>query len=206
MEAREKMLWEIEHKYGLKAPRVFVAMKDIPREKFIPQGLSHLAYKDMAIAIGWGQTISQPYTVAFMTSLILDVDRKRVLEIGTGSGYQAAVLSKLFEKVYSVEIIKPLADSAEKTLQDLGFANIYIKKGSGEAGWKENAPYNAIVVTAGLKAVPQALLGQLVDGGVLLAPVGKGADKAMTRFIKKKNEFEKEEFGSFAFVPFIREN
>lgn len=206
------MVEEIETVYSLDSPRVFSAMLEIPREEFVPQKSRHFAYNDTPINIGFGQTISQPYTMAFMTDLLIAKSEKRkakrVLEIGTGSGYQAAVLSKLFNEVYTIEIIPRLAERARKTLKDLGYKNIKVKIGSGEWGWLEKAPFDAILITAGVEKIPQELLGQLKVGGVLVAPVGKGSDKVMTRFRRVSSGqagFMKEEFGIFHFVPFVKE-
>lgn len=213
---RQEMVNEIKTVYSLDSPRVFSAMLEISREEFIPQKSRHLAYDDTPIDIGFGQTISQPYTVAFMTHLLiaksLNLKAKRVLEVGTGSGYQAAILSKLFKKVYTVEIIPDLADKARKILERLGFKNVEVKTGSGEWGWPEKAPFDAILVTAGVEKIPQKLLDELKVGGVLVAPVGKGMDKEMTRYSKQSKpacagrfKFRKEEFGIFHFVPFVKE-
>ena len=221
------MVRTIKDKYGLDSPEVLSVMLQIPRDKFVPGRQKIIAYDDAPVPIGFGQTMSQPYTVAFMTHLLVNQKSKtknqNVLEIGTGSGYQAAVLSKFYDQVYTVEIIPELAENAEKTLHKLGYKNIFVKTGSGEWGWKEHAPYDAIMVTAGVEKVPNELFDQLKVGGVLVAPVGRGNDKVMTRYIKLKNRktkkikdklgrmpkqkgdwnLKKEEFGTFRFVPFI---
>jgi len=211
------MVEEMKVRYGLKAPSVFSAMLQVEREKFVSKKYKDIAYRDRAVPIGHGQTMSQPYTVAFMTYLLnLEGDgptsckvarSKKVLEVGTGSGYQAAILSKLVKEVYSVEIIRQLADRAKKRLKKLGYKNVHVRSGSGEWGWKEHAPYDAIMVTAGVeKDVPLALLDQLKEGGVLVAPIGRGHDKVMTRFTKGKGgKVKKEKFGIFNFVPFVEE-
>ena len=182
-------------------------MLQIPREKFAPKKYRYMAYHDAPLSIGYGQTMSQPYTVAYMADLLELTGNEKVLEIGTGSGYQAAVLSNLAKEVYTVEIIRQLADRASKTLKKLGYKNVYVRSGSGEFGWEEKAPFDAIIVTAGLgEKVPEELFDQLKIEGILVAPLGKGQDKIMTRFTKKKNEkIEKEEFGIFHFVPFVKE-
>ena len=210
MNPREQMVQEIRVRYGLNSPRVFSAMLQVPREEFVSQKDKDIAYSDAALSIGYGQTISQPYTVAFMTHLVsssLSL-RKKVLEVGTGSGYQAAILSFLFDKVYTVEIIPELASEAAKKLKRLGFKNVQAKMGSGEFGWKEKSPFDAILVTAGIgDGVPKELLAQLKVGGIMVAPIGEGGDKKMTRFIKKKGgKVKKKEFGVFRFVPFIESN
>lgn len=205
MDERATMVQEIKTRYGLISPNVLSVMLQIPREEFVPTKYRDVAYRDGPVPIGYGQTMSQPYTVAFMTDLIKLTGREKVLEIGTGSGYQAAILSRLAKKVYTIEIIPELARRAKSVFKKLGIKNVYVKVGSGEYGWPEKAPYNAILVTAGLrKDVPEALFEQLKDGGVLVAPLGEGEDKIMSRFTKKKSgKIEKEEFGIFHFVPFI---
>jgi protein-L-isoaspartate(D-aspartate) O-methyltransferase len=208
MEERERMVEEIKERYGLDSSKVLSAMLQVPREKFVAKKYRHIAYRDGPVPIAHGQTMSQPYTVAFMTDL-LDLERnERVLEIGTGSGYQAAVLSHLAKEVFTIEIIRQLADRAKKRIKKLGYKNVHVKSGSGEWGWKEHAPYDAILVTAGIeKDVPSALLGQLKDGGVLVAPVGKGPDKVMTKLRKiKGGKIKKSKHGIFHFVPFVEES
>lgn len=207
MTPREKMVWEIKKVYGLDTPLVFSAMLKVPREEFVFKRFKNIAYDDRPVPIGYAQTMSQPYTVAFMTNL-LDLDKgKRVLEVGTGSGYQAAILSYLAKEVYTLEIIRELAEKAQVRLKVLGYKNVKARAGSGEWGWEEKAPFDAILVTAGLeKSVPQVLLEQLKEKGVLVAPIGRSVDKIMTRFTKKaKGRIKKEKFGIFHFVPFVEE-
>lgn len=211
------MVDEIRDKYGLDSPRVLSAMLQVPRDAFVSRLNRTFAYRDGPVPIGHGQTMSQPYTVAFMTHLLLSdkeqairdkVKRWRVLEIGTGSGYQAAVLSKLVGEVYTIEIVDTLARKARKILKKLRLNNVYVKSGSGEAGWKEEAPFDAIIITAGVEGkVQKALFDQLKIGGVLVAPVGRGYDKVMTKFVKKsRKKFKKSEHGIFHFVPFVESN
>jgi len=199
------MVGEIKEKYLLSAPKVFSAMLKVPREEFVPRRYRDSAYEDGPISIGWGQTISQPYTVAFMTRLLGLKGGEKVLEIGTGSGYQAAILSHLSRKVFTMEIIPGLAKRARKTLNRLGYKNIKVKAGSGEWGWPEEVPFDAILVTAGIEKVPQQLFDQLGSGGVLVAPTGKGLDKLMTKFVKTKDKIERNKYGIFHFVPFVEE-
>jgi protein-L-isoaspartate(D-aspartate) O-methyltransferase len=199
------MIGEIREKYALSAPKVLAAMLKVPREQFVPKDSRNSAYEDEPIPIGWSQTISQPYTVAFMTNLLNLKGTEKVLEIGTGSGYQAAILSLLTPKVYSIEIIPELAKSAGDTLKRLGYKNVNVRQGSGEWGWKEEAPFDAIIVTAGIEDVPQELLDQLKDGGVLVAPLGVGPDKIMTKLVKKVDGTKKRQYGVFHFVPFVEE-
>jgi len=222
------MVATIKSLYGLNSPEVLSVLEKVPRHRFLPKRKWNEAYNDGPVSIGYSQTMSQPYTVAYMTHLLvdrveeqeslsrIDLTRRRlarlkskVLEIGTGSGYQAAVLSYFFGKVYTIEIIHQLADRARKSLKSLGYKNIEAKQGSGEWGWEENGPYDAIMITAGIEEVPKELLDQLRVGGVLVAPVGGGKNKVMTKFtkIKKrgKEELKKAEFGMFSFVPFVEE-
>jgi protein-L-isoaspartate(D-aspartate) O-methyltransferase len=213
MEERQRMVYEIRMRYGLKSPKVLSAMFEIPRHEFVSKKYKKIAYEDRPVSIGYDQTMSQPYTVAFMTHLLTDNKiRKRskrigsVLEVGTGSGYQAALLSKFFNKVYTVEIVPDLAKIAKENLRRLGYKNVFVKIGSGEYGWKEKAPFDAVIITAGLgEKVPKSLFTQLKNSGILVAPLGDGYDKTMTRITKKKGRFHKEEFGIFHFVPFVEE-
>jgi len=206
MDSRQRMIGEIKEKYLLSAPKVFSAMLKVPREEFVPKTFRESAYEDGPISIGWGQTISQPYTVAFMTNLLRLKGDERVLEIGTGSGYQAAILSHLSKRVFSIEIIPELAERARKTLKRLGYKNIKLKVGSGEWGWPEEALFDCIIITAGVEKVPQELLEELGEGGVLVAPVGVGPDKVMAKLEKKEGKIVKKEYGIFNFVPFIKSN
>lgn len=210
----QDMVSTIRFRYGFDNDKVAEVMQNIPRVEFVPKKYKRLAYTDTPIDIGYGQTISQPYTVAFMTHLLTNSKLKiqnsklgKVLEIGTGSGYQAAVLSYFFDEVFTVEIIPQLARRAKEILRELGYANVFVRTGSGEYGWVQKAPFDAILVTAGVEKIPRELFNQLKAGGVLVAPVGVEEEKVMTRFTKfKKNgkeEIIKEEFGIFTFVPFI---
>ena len=206
--AREQMVCEIKTHYGLNSPDVLSVMLQIPREKFVQPQYKNIAYHDGPVSIGYGQTMSQPYTVAFMTDLLDLTGRERGLEIGTGSGYQAAVLSKLAREVYTIEVIPELAKKAKSALKRLGYKNVYVRSGSGEWGWPGKLKFDAIIVTAAIeKDIPEMLFEQLKVGGVLVAPIGRGEDKVMTRYtkIKKqgKEELKKEEFGIFHFVPFV---
>lgn len=208
MDERERMVEEIRDRYGLDSPKVFVAMLQVPREKFVARRYRNIAYRDGPVPIAHSQTMSQPYTVAFMTRLLDLQGDEKVLEVGTGSGYQAAVLSHLAAEVYTIEIVKGLAERARKRLKKLGYKNVHVKTGSGEWGWDEHASYGAILVTAGIESeLPEALVDQLKEGGVLVAPIGRGYDKVMTKFIKKKSgRLKKEKHGIFHFVPFLEES
>ena len=202
----EEMVRVIRQDYGLKDDKVLSIMLSVPREKFVPSDLISLAYNDQALPIAHGQTISQPYTVAFMTHLLGLKGKERVLEIGTGSGYQAAILSRLASSVFTVERIRELADEAKAHLKKLRYKNVKVRAGKGEFGWREGAPFDAILVTAAIPGeIPEALISQLKDGGVLVAPIGEDSQK-MLRITKKKGGLKKEEFGTFQFVPFVKSN
>lgn len=206
MNSQEKMVWEIKTRYDFDSPKVLSVMLRVPREEFVPKKYRHLAYRDGPVPIGYDQTMSQPYTVAFMTDLLNLKGKEKVLEIGTGSGYQAAILSLLVKEVFTIEIIKDLARKARKKLAKLNLKNVHTKMETGEIGWPEEAPFDAILVTAALESnVPKALFDQLKTGGVLVAPIGEGNDKMMTKYIKRKNgRIEEEEHGIFHFVPFVK--
>lgn len=192
--------------YGLDAPRVFSAMLQVPRERFTPEKYSSFAYMDTAIPIGDEQTMSQPVTVAFMTDLLELTGSEKVLEIGTGWGYQAAVLSKLSIEVFTIEINSNLAKRAKKNLKDLSLTNVHVKTANGKKGWKENAPYQRIIITAAVeKKVPDALFEQLDDGGILVSPVGEEDNQIMTKYVKRKGCIEKSEHGRYIFVTFKEE-
>src|SRR6476646_1044402 len=158
---------------GIDDPRVLRAMAKVPREKFVAKELEARAYEDRPLPIGFGQTISQPFIVAFMTQALKPKPTDRVLEIGTGSGYQAAVLGELVAQVYTIEIVRPLAHRAATVLHALGYKNVLVKGGDGYKGWPEHAPFDAIIVTAAPDHVPQPLIEQLKEGGRMVIPVGK---------------------------------
>ena len=203
----ERMIEEIRRVYGLSSPLVFSAMLRVPREEFVPSNLRDRSYEDTALSIGFGQTISQPFTVAFMTDLLNLKGNEKVLEVGTGSGYQAALLSLLADEVFTIERIPELAEGAKNRFEKLGYKNIYVKVGSGEVGWKEKSPFDAIMVTAGTNEVPKKLFDQLKKCGILVAPVGEGADKEIVKYTKLENRKVKEQkYGTFYFVPLIESN
>ncbi len=172
----------------IKHDRLLEAMEEIPRHLFVPKKYRDKAYDDHALPIEEGQTISQPYIVAFMTNAIQPLEYQKVLEIGTGSGYQAAVLSKLVNQVYTIELIPELGESARKLLDRLGYENINFKIGDGYQGWKEHAPYDAIIVTAAPPSVPQALKEQLKVGGRMIIPVGRQGNVQYLKLLKKVSE------------------
>ena len=172
--AKERHMLVEEHieKRGVRNPEVLRVMRTVPRHEFVPQKYRADAYDDRPLSIGYGATISQPYIVAAMTELLDPARSQRVLEIGTGSGYQAAVLSLLVKDVYSIEIVPELAASSAETLKRLGYANIHVRLGDGYKGWPEYAPFDRIILTAAPPEVPRALTDQLKSGGKLVAPVG----------------------------------
>lgn len=169
---RERMVHRDIRRRGIVDPRVLTAMQAVPRHEFVPASYRESAYEDRPLPIGYDQTISQPYIVALMTELLELDGTETVLEIGTGSGYQAAVLAESCTKVVSIEIVEPLAKRSKRTLQRLGYDNVEVRAGDGYAGWPEKAPFQAIILTAAPKEIPQPLLDQLAVGGVLVAPVG----------------------------------
>jgi protein-L-isoaspartate(D-aspartate) O-methyltransferase len=182
--ARSAMVEEQIRRRGVREPAVLAAMERVPRHLFVPAAERAQAYEDHPLPIGFGQTISQPYVVALMTSLAGVGPRSRVLEIGTGSGYQAAVLSRLAGTVFSVEIVEPLGERARQTLSSLGYDNVHVRIGDGYRGWPEEAPFDAIVLTAAAPAVPQPLLDQLKVGGKMVLPLG-GYDQDLLVLTKR---------------------
>jgi protein-L-isoaspartate(D-aspartate) O-methyltransferase len=169
---REKMVSEQIERRGVKNARVLRAFRDVPRHLFVPQDQTQFAYEDYPLQIGFDQTISQPYIVALMTAFLHLEGNETVLEIGTGSGYQAAILGEMAASVHTVEVLPVLAERSAALLETLGYKNIYVHVGDGSCGWAENAPYPAILVTAAAPAPPQPLLDQLAEGGRLVIPIG----------------------------------
>ena len=190
---------------GVQDPLVHEAMRRVPRECFVPGHLARRAYEDRPLPIGEGQTISQPYVVAAMTEALRLGSRDRVLEIGTGSGYAAAVLSLIATEVYTIERVESLATTAGRRLHDLGYANVHVRHGDGSLGWAEHAPYDAIVVTAGGPDVPPSLLRQLAIGGRLVMPVGATPHgQRLVRVVRTGEEtYDRELLEAVAFVPLI---
>ena len=182
------------------------AMKKVPRHLFVPESLQNVAYEDYPLPIGYGQTISQPYIVAYMTAVVAPEKDFRVLEIGTGSGYQAAVLAEIVDSVFTIEIVQELATTAEQRLQRLNYRNIMVRCGDGYAGWTEHAPFDAIIVTAGAKEIPPPLSEQLKEGGKMVIPVGPAHAVQSLMLVSKKNgELTKTSLMPVRFVPFTRE-
>ncbi len=183
---RELMVKEQIENRGVKDKRVLQTMRLVPRHLFIPEELRDEAYNDYPLPIGEGQTISQPYIVALMTELLQLKGDERVLEIGTGSGYQAAILAHLCKEVYTIEIIEKLAKSAKERLAKMGYKNIFVKWGDGFEGWPEHAPFDAIIITCAIPKIPPPLLEQLKDGGRICAPYEKTYGTQILAVFKKK--------------------
>lgn len=187
---------------GIRDQKVLDAIYQLPRESFLSQAMYHQAYDNNALPIGQGQTISQPYIVAKMTELLELQQDSRVLEIGTGSGYQTAVLAQLVDHVYSVERIKSLQWDAKRRLKQLDFYNISTKHGDGWQGWSSKGPFDAIIVTAAAESIPQALLQQLIDGGRLLIPVGDD-EQQLLKIVRHGDEFLSSVIEMVRFVPLV---
>jgi protein-L-isoaspartate(D-aspartate) O-methyltransferase len=200
MVEKQLELREVSH------PATLAAMRKVPRHRFVPADLQPQAYDDHPLPIGHGQTISQPYIVACMTEQIAPTRTTRVLEIGTGSGYQAAVLAEICAEVYTIEIIPALADQAAAVLQSLGYKNIKIRTGDGWKGWPEAAPFDAIIVTAAAETIPPPLLAQLKDGGRMIIPVGpKAGAQDLMLVTKRAGKITQRPLIPVRFVPFVRE-
>ena len=202
--ARERMVELIESR-GVTDPAVLQAMRSVPREQFVDEIQAPYAYDDAPLPIGEGQTISQPYIVAVMTAAIRPRSGHRVLEIGTGSGYAAAVLSRIIAEVYTIERVRSLAESARRRLEHLACANVHVRHGDGSLGWPEHAPYDGIIVTAGGPDVPPSLLVQLAIGGRLVMPVGPQLRwQQLVRVVRAgPDAYEREALEQVAFVPLI---
>ncbi len=205
-QAREKMVREDLMGRDITDPRVLEVMGNIPRHLFVDESLQHVAYNDNPLPIGEGQTISQPYVVALMTQSLELKGNETVLEIGTGSGYQAAVLAELVEEIYTIEIKPTLAKKAEERLDSMDYKNIHVKNADGYFGWEEHAPYDAIMVTAAVNHIPPSLLDQLRDGGKLILPLGSTAYyQTLTLVEKQDNELVVTHITSVMFVPLTGE-
>ncbi len=188
---------------GVTDQRVIEAMKWIPRDRFVPQELERHAFDDAPATIGHGQTISQPYIVALMTEALDIQPQHRVLEIGTGSGYQAAILARLGGEVYTVERIKILLDEAFERLSSLHIRNIHFKFGDGSLGWSEQAPFDRIILTAAVPDVADSIFAQLADGGICVAPVGPKRTQELLKYVKKGTKIERHVVTGVRFVPMI---
>lgn len=200
---RNNMVDEQIVKRGVRDSQVIEAMRTVKRHKFVPKQSRHMAYSDRPLPIGHNQTISQPYIVALMTDYLNLEENDKVLEIGTGSGYQAAVLSMITPNVYSVEIIPELAKEARATLAEQGYDKVQIKIGDGFQGWKEHAPYDGIIVTASPAEVPQPLKDQLAEGGRIIIPVGGPLFQSLVLLKKIDGKIQKQEITGVRFVPMV---
>lgn len=206
LKARLAMVQEQIQARGVKDPAILSAMRQVPRHLFVPENFQDQAYEDHPLPIGHGQTISQPFIVAYMTEALKLKGHEKVLEIGTGSGYQAAVLAKIVQQVYSIEIVRPLYEQAQKRLADLGYKNIHLRAGDGYQGWPEEAPFDVVMVTAAPESIPPKLVEQLKPGGCMILPVGPAF------WVQKLTLLEKDQAGRVStrvlelvrFVPMVK--
>ncbi|MBL1376670.1 protein-L-isoaspartate(D-aspartate) O-methyltransferase [Zobellella iuensis] len=198
-----QQLYRLLQQQGIKDERVLRAVACLPRAQFVDEAMAHKAWENSALPIGFGQTISQPYIVARMTEVLLAQQPRRVLEIGTGSGFQTAVLAQLVEQVFTIERIKALQYQARRRLQRLDLHNVSTKHGDGWQGWASKAPFDAILVTAAAEETPQALLSQLADGGCMVIPVGEH-QQSLWRYERRGDSFSRTELGSVRFVPLVK--
>jgi len=204
--ARQRMIEQDIRGRGIRDAAVLGAMSRIPRHLFVPGNVRSRAYGDHPLPIGEGQTISQPYVVALMTEALKLRPGERVLEIGTGSGYQAAVLAEIVKEVYTIEIRRFLADRAGQTLKNLGYKNVSVRYADGYQGWEEHAPFDAIIITASANHIPLPLIKQLKEGGRLILPLGRTVYyQVLTLATKKKGELDVVHLGDVAFVPMVGE-
>jgi protein-L-isoaspartate(D-aspartate) O-methyltransferase len=187
---------------GITNPEVLKAMAEVPRHEFVPPAMRPFAYLNGPLPIGHGQTISQPFIVAYMTQALELTNNDRVLEVGTGSGYQAAILGKLCKEVYTIEIVPELAESSRRLLARLNFENVHVKAGDGYLGWPENAPFDAIIVTCAPDHVPEPLVNQLKEGGRLIIPIGEeGTIQQLVLLRKREDKIVRENKLDVRFVP-----
>jgi protein-L-isoaspartate(D-aspartate) O-methyltransferase len=204
-DARQAMVARQLQRRDITDPRVLIAMGKVPRHRFVPEALASRAYGDYPLPIGEGQTISQPYIVALMTQWAEVAPGDKVLEVGTGSGYQAAVLAELTDRVFSIELLPELARRAAATLKELGYGRVRVRCGDGYQGWPEEAPFDAILVTAAAPGVPPALAAQLKEGGRLVIPLGPaGGAQTLMRYRKVKGKLVEEASLAVRFVPLVR--
>jgi protein-L-isoaspartate(D-aspartate) O-methyltransferase len=204
-QVRQRMVQQQMKIRDIHDPRVLATMRNVPRHKFVPRALQSQAYADRALPIEQGQTISQPYIVALMTQLALPGAKDRALDVGTGSGYQAAVLAELVDKVYSIEILQPLAESASERLEKLGYHNVQVRCGDGYRGWPEQAPFDVIIVAAAPDHIPQPLIDQLAPGGRLVIPVGTYRQELVIVVKDAAGTITRRKVAPVAFVPMTGE-
>lgn len=200
-EQREQMVSQFIEREGVKNPRVLASMRQVPRHEFMPLAQRQQAYFDVALAIGFKQTISPPFIVAYMTEAIDPQPEDVVLEIGTGSGYQAAILSNLVRDVYTIEIVEQLARTAEERLERLGYKNVHVKAGDGYLGWPEHAPFDKIIVTCSPEDVPRPLIEQLKEGGKMIVPLGERYNQVFHLFEKRDGKLQAKKLINTLFVP-----
>lgn len=200
---RERLIQRLMEQ-GIRDPRVLDRIRNVPRHQFMDEALASRAYEDTSLPIGFGQTISQPYVVARMTEAVtVGGTPARVLEVGTGCGYQTAVLAPLVGRLYSIERIGPLLDKAKVRVKALGIKNVVFKHADGAEGWKTQAPFDAILVAAAPHAVPKQLLEQLKDGGRLVAPIGPEGKQELLRLTRRGDQYIRERLGFVSFVPLV---
>jgi protein-L-isoaspartate(D-aspartate) O-methyltransferase len=200
---RERMVSRQIKDRGVSDKKVLAAMEKVERHLFVPEGYLYKAYDDCPLPIGEKQTISQPYIVAYMTEILKLDGKEKVLEVGTGSGYQAAILAEIAKEVYTIEVIKKLGERSKNLLEKLGYENLKVKVGDGYQGWKEHAPFDAIIVTCAPTHVPEALKQQLAEGGIMVIPVGEKYAQELVVLTKKKGKLVKKETIGVRFVPMI---
>jgi protein-L-isoaspartate(D-aspartate) O-methyltransferase len=202
---REQMVKNQIEARGITDPEILRAMRKVPRHLLVPEDQREYAYEDRPLPIGEGQTISQPFIVAYMTDLISPKKYMEVLEIGTGSGYQAAVLAEIVKEVYTIEIVEKLGTQAKKDLDKLGYSNIHTRIGDGYQGWPEQSPFDAIIVTAAAEKIPQPLVDQLQEGGKMVIPIGMAGQVQELMLLEKiKGKIKTTNLGAVRFVPFTR--
>jgi len=202
---RQKMVEHQIKNRGVRSANVLEACMNVPRHIFVPEEYRNMSYDDTPLPIGYDQTISQPYIVAYMTEILKPDKSKRVLEIGTGSGYQAAILAYLYKEVYSIEIIDSLANRAKRIFEMEGYENIKVKTGDGYLGWKEYAPFDAIIVTCAPTKIPEPLVDQLAEGGKMIIPAGESYNQKLYLIEKINGKIRQKETLQVLFVPMIRE-
>jgi protein-L-isoaspartate(D-aspartate) O-methyltransferase len=203
---RERMVKEQIEKRGVKDVKVLQALRRVARHKFVPEQYRSQAYMDCPLPIGAGQTISQPFIVAFMTEILGLNSSKKVLEVGTGSGYQAAILAEICDKVYTIEIIESLGEKARDLLSRLGYSNIHVRIGDGYKGWKESSPFDAIIVTCAPTHIPDPLKDQLTEGGKMIIPVGGARSQELILLVKEKGQLIQRSIFPVRFVPMLKED
>ncbi len=199
---RERLVQRLQER-GIQDSRVLESIRNLPRHLFVDEALSSRAYEDTALPIGCGQTISQPYVVARMTEVILECQPRRVLEVGTGCGYQTAVLASLGLEVFSIERIGTLYEKARRNLSNVKLSHVRLRHGDGYQGWKAQAPFDAILVAAAPTEIPETLLMQLSDGGCLIIPVGAGKEQKLIRVTRKGSQYNQEALEMVSFVPML---